>query len=132
MTATSSWSLTAVALLAASAMVGCAATAQSLEADRPSAPPALEGTSWQIQILDLPESERFTLTFGSDGVLRSSHPRDTTPANDRWRATEDGVSFSFNDDYAQYTARFTAEGTMEGEASNVIDASWRFTLTPLE
>ena len=110
--------------------MGCATSSPGEGPTTPAAPRALAGTSWEIQIIDPPENERFVLTFVTDGVLRSNHPRDTTPDNDRWTATEDGVSFSFNDGYARYNARFTAEGTMEGEASNVTDAHWRFVLTP--
>jgi hypothetical protein len=120
--------LATVLLLGALGVVGCGATSRGLTADTPLAPPALEGTTWDVRVSDSPETERYTLTFDAAGILRSNHPRDTTPDDDRWAATDDGVAFSFNDGYAHYTARFTGNGTMDGEASNVITHRWRFTL----
>jgi hypothetical protein len=112
--------------------VACATSTPSEPTQPPMARASLEGTSWQIQIIDQGEEENYQLTFAANGVLQTNHPRDTTPDNDRWTATDDGVSFSFNDSYAQYTARITGDGTMEGEGSNVADAQWKFRLTPLE
>lgn len=69
------------------------------------------------------------LEFRSGGTLYSSESEGTE--GHAWSRPDGGLRFSFDEDYAVYTAA-PAEGGWTGQAQNVDQMTWDFTLTRTE
>jgi len=85
----------------------------------------LTGTRWRISYVD-PVTEQyreFDLIFNPGGVLRNTHPNDTTPDNDTWEQFNTTVVIRFNNNYATYTAEIDGDN-MLGTAININDVRW--------
>ena len=88
----------------------------------------LTGSLWALTYRDpvLEEERRFRIWLRPNGRLVTGDDRDATPNNDTWAQRGDRVTFSFNDGYAIYRGRLSADGQrLTGEASNEFERwSW--------
>lgn len=73
--------------------IGCHTPKKAVEYDI-----SLSGTVWRYT----DHEWQYTIEFLPDGKLKSTHPNDVTPYNDRWRQRRDTVEFEFNDGYSRY------------------------------
>ena len=83
----------------------------------------LTGSVWRYRDRD----RNYTLSFLENGVLRSTHPNDVTPDNDKWWTSGDTLYFSFNDRYAIYYGLAYGSSKIKGEGRNSKKV-WKFTL----
>lgn len=84
----------------------------------------ITGTVWKYKDYE----RKYTLSFLENGVLRSTHPNETTPDNDKWWTSGDTLYFSFNDRYAVYYGLCYGPGKIKGIGRNK-KSSWKFTLS---
>ncbi|MCB9765556.1 MAG: hypothetical protein H6739_37625 [Alphaproteobacteria bacterium] len=95
--------------------------------------PSLSGSLWMLEA-ELPKTGavRYELLFLEGGALESRSPRDRTPDDDTWRQQGATVSFRMNDGFCVYEGVFVTPDRIEGEALNVREEAWAWTLTRVE
>ena len=96
-----------------------AALVASTEEDPASNASVYAETYWEIEQSHPRTGKRvFTVYLHLNGVLENHHPNDKTPADDRWKADEDGLTLYFNNSYAVYSARQADEHLVSRTAKN--------------
>lgn len=82
----------------------------------------LTGTVWKYYSNG--EYNGYTIQFGEDGKLQSTHPLDVTDGNDAWVQQGKKVHFWFNDHYSDYKGKIIHSGLIRGKAINVSKREW--------
>ena len=91
-------------------------------AAKPKKPESVEGSTWRYEDGDI----TYEVTFDAEGNLITSHPNDTTPANDFWSFEGEQVVFSFNNNFSVYKGKFVSDNLIAGTASNATTSwSWK-------
>lgn len=89
--------------------------------------PALSDKRWSLKYTSPSgEPREHQLVFHQGGGVWTSEME--TARGHVWSATPETITFSFNEDYATYTARRSGAERFEGQATNVQNESWSFTL----
>ena len=81
----------------------------------------LNGTVWRYEDEEL----SYTISFDSEGKLITTHPFDTTPANDNWKQESGKIIFSYNNHFSVYEGTLVNEGLIVGTAKNG-QSSWQW------
>jgi hypothetical protein len=84
--------------------------------------PQLSHTTWHYIDTDW----EYDMEFLSNGVLRTQHPNDKTPNNDKWLQSGYNVSFSFNNGYSNYRGKFSGNDMMSGTAESKTGVIWNW------
>lgn len=84
--------------------------------------PQLSNTTWHYMDTDW----EYDMEFLSNGVLRTQHPNDKTPNNDKWLQNGNNVSFSFNNGYSTYEGKFSGNDIISGTAESKTGVIWNW------
>ncbi|MCK5871346.1 MAG: hypothetical protein KAG26_00850 [Methylococcales bacterium] len=84
--------------------------------------PQLSNTTWHYIDTDW----EYDMEFLSNGVLRTQHPNDKTPNNDKWLQNGNKVSFSFNNGYSNYEGKFSGNDIISGTAESKTGVIWNW------
>lgn len=84
--------------------------------------PQLSNTTWHYMDTDW----EYDMEFLSNGVLRTQHPNDKTPNNDKWIQNRSNVSFSFNNGYSNYEGKFSGNDIISGTAESKTGVTWNW------
>ena len=87
----------------------------------------LSSTTWRYR--GGSENSNYDISFLPGGVLKSTHPNDTSPDNDFWIQNGTEIEFSFNDGYVTYTGSFKSANKITGKATNKVNKTWKWKLT---
>ncbi|MBK9371265.1 MAG: hypothetical protein IPN01_34055 [Deltaproteobacteria bacterium] len=88
---------------------------------------ALSGQRWSLKYTSPSGEPRdHQLVFHQGGGVWTSEME--TAQGHTWTRTPDALTFSFNEGYATYTAKAAGADRFEGQAKNVVNETWSFTL----
>ncbi|MEG1734776.1 MAG: hypothetical protein RR283_07010 [Comamonas sp.] len=89
-----------------------------------------EGSRWALNY-NAGEGERmYDVQLHGGGRMINTDPNDRTHDNDRWEAKGKYLILRFNDSYAVYLGTLQSDGSLKGQASNVVGDSWPWTGRP--
>ena len=77
---------------------------------------SLVGTTWFYK--DNTHEWKYEITFLENGVMKTTHPNDTSPENDEWSQEKTKLELSFNGGYALYKGKIIKQNKITGEATN--------------
>lgn len=84
--------------------------------------PQLSNTTWHYIDTDW----EYNMEFLSNGILRTQHPNDKTPNNDKWQQQGYNVNFSFNNGYSTYYGKFSGNDMISGTAESKTGIIWNW------
>lgn len=92
-------------------------------------PFSMEGTTWRYR-----EGKKYDykIHFLANGVVKTEHPNDFTPNNDKWHQMGKTLVFSYNDDFVTYTGTIINQNTIKGTALNTEGKRWKWKMTRLQ